>query len=138
MFNDFICPYCEGHMMLAGHIIFAAVRKKDNKTGIILLDSNIGDYTSILHPSFKINEGEEVDFLCPMCHKSLAALDVNQRLVRIIMVDKDKDTYEIFFSGIAGEHCTYKITSKSFEKAGDASEEYTQYFKLCDKYKDLL
>jgi protein-disulfide isomerase len=138
MFNDFICPHCEGHMMIAGHIIFAAVRKKDNKNGIILLDPKIGDYTSILHPRFKIDEGEEVDFLCPMCHESLTAYDVNQKLVRIIMIDNYSDKHDIFFSGIAGEHCTYKITGKSFEKVGDASKEYIQYFKLCDKYKDLL
>jgi protein-disulfide isomerase len=138
MFNDFICPHCEGHMMIAGHIIFAAVRKKDNKTGIILLDPKIGDYTSILHPSFKIEEGEEVDFLCPMCHKNLAASDVNQKLVRIIMIDNNSYTHEIFFSGIAGKHCTYRVTGKTFEKTGDASEEYIKYFKLCDKYKNLL
>ncbi len=138
MFNEFICPHCEGHMMVAGHIIFAAVRKKDNKTGIILLDPKIGDYTSKVHHSFKIEEGEEVDFLCPMCHKNLAASDVNKHLVRIILVDQHADQYEIFFSGIAGKHCTYKITSKSIEKAGKDSDEYIDYFKLCDKYKNLL
>lgn len=138
MFNNFICPHCEGHMMVAGHIIFTAIRKKDNKTGIILLDPRIGDYTSVLHPSFKIEDGDEVDFLCPMCHKSLTASDVNERLVRIILVDQNSDKYEIFFSGIAGEHCTYKITSAKVESVGKESEKYLKYFKLCNKYKDLL
>lgn len=138
MLNDFICPHCEGHMMIAGHIIFAAVRKKDNKTGIILLNPEIGDYTSVFHPSFKIDKGDEVDFLCPMCHKSLVASDIHESLVRIIMIDDKKVTYEVMFSGIAGEHCTYKITGKSFEKKGEASEEYMKWFKLCDKYKGLL
>ena len=138
MFNDFLCPHCEGHMMIAGHIIFAAVRKKDNRTGVILLNPKIGDYTSVLHPSFKVDEGEEVDFLCPMCHKDLAAMDVNQKLVRIIMVDEYSDKHEIFFSGIAGEHCTYKITGAKIESTGEASEKYLKYFKLCEKYKGLL
>jgi protein-disulfide isomerase len=138
MTNDFICPHCEGHMMVAGHIIFAAVKKKDNTTGIILLDHRIGDYTSVLHPSFKVEDGDEVDFLCPMCHKSLAAKDVHERLVRIIFVDERNEKYEIFFSGVAGEHCTYKITGTKIESVGKSSDEYFKYFKLCDKYKGLL
>ena len=138
MFNDFICPHCEGHMMIAGHIIFAAVNKKDKKTGIILLNPKIGDYTSILHPSFKISEGDDVDFLCPMCHKNLSASDVNEKLVRIIMLDEYSDQHEIFFSGISGEHCTYRITGKTIEKLGEDSDEYVDYFKLCEKYKKLL
>lgn len=138
MFNDFICPYCEGHMMIAGHIIFSARRKKDNKTGIILLNPKIGDYTSIIHPNFKIEEGEDVDFYCPMCHKNLVAEDVNKNLVRIIMLDDDNERHEIIFSGISGEHCTYKISGKTIEKMGVDSEEYMEYFKLCEKYKDML
>lgn len=138
MLKDFICPHCEGHMLVAGHIIFAAVKKKDNETGIILLDSRIGDYTSILHPDFKVEDGDEVDFLCPMCHKSLAAKDVHERLVRIIFVDERGEKYEIYFSGVAGEHCTYKITGSKIESVGESSEKYLKYFKLYNKYRGFL
>lgn len=138
MFNNFICPHCEGHMMIAGHIILSAVKKKNNETGIILLNPKIGDYSRILHPSFELEEGDEVDFYCPMCHKNLAASDVSEKLVRIIMLDENNDTHDIFFSGIAGEHCTFNIRGKTIEKMGEDAEDYLDYFKKSKKYKDLL
>lgn len=138
MFNNFICPHCEGHMAIAGHIIFAVVKKKTNERGIVLLNPKIGDYSRILHPSFKLEKGEVVDFFCPMCHKNLAAFDINEKLAHIIMLDENNDKHDIFFSEIAGEHCTFNIKGKTIEKMGEDAEDYLDYFKHSDKYKNLL
>lgn len=138
MFNNFICPHCEGHMSIAGHIIFAGVKKKNNERGIILLNPKIGDYSRILHPGFKIDEGEDVEFLCPMCHKNLAAYDINEKLAHIIMLDENNDKHDIFFSEIAGEQCTFNISGKTIEKMGEDAEDYLDYFKRSDKYKNIL
>ena len=128
MRTDFICPKCNGHLLVGDKIIFTAITKKDKRLGVILLSPDVGDYTSIVHPTFKIEEGEEVDFFCPICHGSLAATDVDEKLVKIIMIDKNSDKYEIYFSGVTGEHCTYKISENKIEKFGEASEKYYKYF----------
>ncbi|MCD4833838.1 MAG: hypothetical protein K8R31_08600 [Bacteroidales bacterium] len=128
MKTDFICPKCNGHLLVGDKIIFTAITKKDKRPGIILLNSKVGDYTSILHPAFKIEKGEEVDFFCPICHASLAVPDVDEKLVKIIMVDENSDKYEIYFSGVTGEHCTYKVSDVKIEKFGEVSEKYYKYF----------
>ena len=128
MKTDFICPKCNGHLLVGDKIIFTAITNKDKRPGIILLSSKVGDYTSILHPAFKIKEGDEVDFFCPICHANLAASDVDEKLVKIIMVDENSDKYEIYFSGVTGEHCTYKVSEEKIEKFGEVSEKYYKYF----------
>ncbi|MFC2152771.1 hypothetical protein ACFLSE_09610 [Bacteroidota bacterium] len=128
MSTDFICPKCNGHLLVGDKIIFTAITKKDKRPGIILLSSELGDYTSKLNPSFSIAEGEEVDFLCPICHGNLTATEVDQNLAKIIMVDEKSDKYEIYFSGITGEHCTYKVSEEKIEQFGDASQKYYKYF----------
>jgi len=128
MKNDFICPKCNGHLLVGDKIVFLATTKKDKRSGIILLCPKFGDYTSILHPSFKIEKGEEANFFCPICHTSLAATNIDEKLVKVIMVDENSEMHEIYFSGIAGEQCTYKISNQKIEKFGDASEKYFQYF----------
>jgi hypothetical protein len=128
MKTDFICPKCNGHLLVGEFIIFTAITRKNKQPGIILLSSKVGDYTSIHHDTYEIEEGEEVDFFCPICHANLAASDVDKKLVKIIMVDENSDKYEIYFSGVTGEHCTYKVSDKKIEKFGEASEKYYKYF----------
>lgn len=128
MQNDFICPKCNGHLLVGGFVVLTASTKKD-KRGLILLSPQLGDYTKVLHPTFNIEKGEEVDYFCPICHSSLTAHDVNQKLVRLLMFDANSEKHEVFFSGIEGEHCTYKVSEKKYEKFGSASETYDAYFR---------
>ncbi|OFX19070.1 MAG: hypothetical protein A2041_00770 [Bacteroidetes bacterium GWA2_31_9b] len=128
MKTDFICPKCNGHLLVGDKIIFLAITKKDKRSGIILLSPKLGDYTSLLHPTFKIKEREEVDFFCPICHANLTATDIDEKLAKIVMVDEKSDKYEIYFSGVTGEYCTYKVLGNKIEKFGDASDTYYKYF----------
>ena len=110
-------------------IIGKAVAKKEKRSGLILLSPKVGDYTSLLHSAFKTINGDELDFFCPLCHSSLVALDVSEKLVRIIMIDENSEKHELFFSGVAGEHCTFVISDKKFEEFGNDSEKYSKFFK---------
>jgi hypothetical protein len=130
MKTDFICPKCNGHLLVGEKIIFTARTGKDKRQGLILLSPKLGDYTSLLHRDFKIEEGEKVDFFCPICHGNLKADDVDEKLVKIIMVDENSDKYEIYFSGVTGEHCTYKVSKEKIEEFGDSLEKYYKYFML--------
>ena len=128
MKTDFICPKCNGHLLVGEKIIFTAKTRKGKRSGIILLTPKVGDYTRILHSTFNIEEGEKVDFFCPICHGNLTATDVDEKLVKIIMVDDKSDKYEIYFSGVTGENCTYKVSKEKIEKFGKTSEKYLKYF----------
>lgn len=128
MKSEFICPKCSGHLLIDDKIIFTAISRKGKKSGMILLSSKVGDYTSLMHPSFKVEHGEEVDFFCPICHANLTASDVDEKLVKIIMVDESSERHEIYFSGVMGEQCTYKISNEKIEKYGESSEKYYKFF----------
>jgi len=128
MKTDFICPQCQGHLLVSDKIILTAITRQDKKSGMILLSPKLGDYATIQHPGFEIKKGDEVDYYCPICHANLSASDVDQNLVRIFMVDEKDDRYEIYFSGVSGEKCTYKVSDKKVEKFGESAEKYYKYF----------
>jgi len=128
MKRNFICPKCEGRLLVGGFVILT-VATKDDKRGLILLNPQLGDYTKVINPGFQIEKGEEVDFFCPLCHSDLSAHDIDKRLVRLIMIDENSEKHEIFFSGIEGESCTYKVSEKKYEKYGSSWELYDMYFR---------
>ncbi len=133
MGNDFICPYCKGKLNMKGNIILA-VRKEDDKRGLLCLSPKLGNYKTETHPDFKLTDGEEIEIYCPMCHSNLAALEINEHLEKILMVDSNHTVYQILFSGIAGEHCTYKIKEHGVESFGEDSQTYMNFFGEFPKF----
>ena len=133
---DYFCPLCHGQLRVGNKLVFSA-KTKENKQGLIFLSPELGDYTTEHHPSFDIREGEEYLFHCPICHAKLNYQD-NEKLVKIFMADEKGNEFEIFFSGIAGEKCTYRMQDKEPEVFGPDREKYKQYFDLPDKYKKYL
>ena len=97
----YICPECKGHLKVGEYIIFT-VSNENADSGLLLLHPNIGNYDSIKHPTLNFNKGEVLDFHCPMCSNSMIS-QFDKNLVHVIMVDKDKKEYDIYFSRIAGE-----------------------------------
>jgi len=133
--NDFICPYCKCHIRVGDHIIFK-VRNRKKQSAILLLHPQIGNYSSVKHPSFEYSTGEKLDFFCPVCSKSLKS-DIHENLARLIMIDENGKKFDVYFSQVAGEHSTYKTDGKSVEAAGEDAGKYT-YFKMEDKFKKFL
>ena len=109
-----------------------------SKRGLIFLNPEIGNYTTTTHPSFQIKEGEEYIYTCPICHSQLNSTKYNH-LVRIILIDEDRKEYNIYFSGIAGEKCTYKIRgNKVEEKKGPDVKIYNKYFEVPEEDRKYL
>lgn len=132
----YICPECNGHLKVGEYIIFTAKNQK-KESGLLLLHPGIGNYTSIKHPTFSYQKGEPLDFYCPLCSASLVS-KFDENLVHVMMMDKDKKEYDIYFSRIAGEQSTYKVSGdKTVMAAGEHSHRYT-YFKIPDKLKKYL
>jgi len=127
MKNNYICPYCKGHLKVGNDIIFS-VRTKDQDRGILLLSPELGNYRWRKHDTLQLVEGERLETFCPMCHSNLRAINVNRNLAEVIMVDENGEEYEIYFSEIVGEHCTYKIHDSDIESFGDDSDDYMNYF----------
>lgn len=128
MKNDYLCPKCKSYLKANNKIIFSA-KKQNGKLGLILLSSELGDYNVITHSSYKLEKGEKLEILCPLCHKILSAPDINKNLAMVLMVDEGGNEFEIYFSEIVGEKCTYKIKGgKLKEVYGHDSEKYTNFF----------
>ncbi len=133
MAKDFICPYCKGKLNIDNDILLS-VRNHEAKRGLISLSPEIGNYKTKTHSSFKLSEGERNDFFCPICHANLAALEFNENLVKVLMTDENQQVYEILFSGIEGERCTYKLHDQDIESFGEDSQNYMNHFGEFPKY----
>jgi hypothetical protein len=116
--------------------VFSA-KTKENEHGLIFLSPELGNYTTEHHPDFDIKEGEEFHYYCPICHGKLNFME-NEELVNIYMTDEKGDEFEIFFSGIAGEKCTYRIRNKEITSFGPDTERYQRYFDLPEEYRKYL
>jgi transcription initiation factor IIE alpha subunit len=136
MHYDYYCPLCKGHLRVNDNLVFIA-KSKNNKKGMIFLSPELGNYTTSKHPDFHIEPGEEYLFYCPICHATLNR-EENNNLVKVFMVDEEGKEFEIFFSGIAGEKCTYKMRDRQVEGMGPDAELYKQYFDVPEEYKKYL
>lgn len=128
MKNDFICPYCKGKLNVKDNIVLSA-RTNDQRRGLIFLSPSLGNYETSTNPSFEIKEGEHLEILCPMCHANLKAIEYDENLARVFITDDNQRVYEILFSEIVGEHCTYKLTDHYIESYGEHKNHYSiNYF----------
>jgi hypothetical protein len=132
MATQYLCKACRGVLNVKTSIVLAATRINSSKKGLIYLNPELGNYTITTHPTFRIEEGEEYIINCPICHSHLNSLKYNH-LVRIIMIDDDDREYDIYFSDIIGEKCTYKISDGYVEKIGPDSTKYNKYFDVPDE-----
>lgn len=133
--NDFLCPKCKDHLRVGDHIIFK-VKNNEKKTALLLLNPQIGNYTSTKHPSFIIKEGEFLEFYCPLCGASLKS-DIHENLALVLMNDEKGNRYAVYFSQIAGEHSTYKTTDDAVHMEGEDAGRYT-YFRVGDRFKRYI
>lgn len=133
--NNFICPKCSGHLRVGEHLIFK-VRNQKKHAGIILMYPEIGNYSSVRHPSFDIMEGEALEFFCPLCNTSLQS-DIHKNLAHVILQESNGKNHDVYFSQISGEHSSYETSGDSLRVAGENAGRYT-YFKLGDKFKTYL
>lgn len=130
--NDFMCPKCKGHLRVGDQIVFR-IKNDRKETGLILLSPQIGNYSSIKHPSFEFRQGDLVDFYCPLCGASLKS-DIHKNLALVLMKDQEGKSFAVYFSQVAGEHSTYEVDGDSVRAAGEDAGLYT-YFKIGDKFK---
>lgn len=130
--NDFLCPSCNGHLRVGDNIIFR-VRNGRKQSALLLLNPQIGNYSSHKHPSFEILTGESLEYFCPVCGSSLIS-DVDGNLAHVIMVDEKGTNHNVYFSRVVGEHSTFETQGDLLHIAGEDAGKYT-YFRIGDKFK---
>lgn len=136
MANNYFCPICKSNMNIGSSLVYSA-KSPDNEKGLVFLDTELGNYTKKTHPDFKLREGVEYKFYCPVCHAKLNKRE-NPHLVRVDMIDESGKKFEINISNIVGEHCTYKILDKSAEAFGPDAARYQKYLDLPMEYHKYL
>ena len=138
MATEYLCKICRGHLNVKTSIVLSASQVNGSQRGLIFLNPEIGNYTTTTHPSFRIAEGEEYIYTCPICHSQLNSAKY-KHLVRIIMIDDEKKEFDIYFSGIAGEKCTYKIRGNKIEaETGPDVKIYDKYFEVPEEDRKYL
>ena len=124
MENHYLCPHCRGHLRVGDNIIFK-IRNTRREKGLLLLHPEVGDFTSMKHPHFTFQEGERIDFFCPICLQNLDAA-FNENLIHVVMIDAQRTEHEIYFSRITGEKSTYNVSNKDVMETGEFSHRYTR------------
>lgn len=137
MATQYLCKACRGVLNVKTSIVLSATKANSSKKGLIFLNPELGNYTVTTHPTFRIEEGEEFFINCPICHSHLNSLKYDH-LVRIIMIDDDGKEFDIYFSDIIGEKCTYKISGGFVEKIGPDAVKYDKYFDIPEEDRKYL
>ncbi len=132
MENNFLCPKCKAYLNIGDSVIFSI--KAGNETGgIILLSKQVGNYKVTSNENFRIENGKHYNFFCPICHTDLAA-DSSRSLAKVNIADDKGSSYELLFSEIAGEHCTYILKQDKLETYGEDSHHYINHFGEVPNY----
>lgn len=137
MATQYLCKACRGVLNVKTSIVLSAAKLNSSKRGLVYLNPELGNYTVTTHPTFIMEEGEEYNITCPICHSHLNSLKYDH-LVRIKMIDDEGKEYDIYFSDIVGEKCTYKISGGYVEKIGPDSVKYDKYFDVPEEDRKYL
>ncbi len=115
---DYHCPTCSASLNIENNVVLIA-EKENGESGIVFLDTELGDYTKVKHSSLKFKKGETVKLFCPVCHKNLLCLP-DYNLARLVLKDKYGENLTVLFSVKFGEEETYvmrdNIVHESFGK----------------------
>lgn len=125
--NDYLCPKCKGHLNVNGHLIFATKTKRNHK-GLLMLDAKVGEYKYKHHDKFHLEEGELVDFECPICQTDLTAANRKDHAMIYMVGIEDNFEYELYFSKVAGNQSTYVVAHDNIESFGDDALDFEDLY----------
>jgi hypothetical protein len=121
--KNYICPKCRGYLSIGNEIIFLTKNKKGD-SALVLLSSEIGDYSFRKNDKVDFDAGDHTNFICPICYENLNAEEYDKNLAKVIAIDDDGKESDVVFSKVLGEKCTYSIYKKGIEAFGDHKDNY--------------
>jgi len=125
--NDYICPKCKGHLNVGDYLVFATRTHKKHK-GLILMSPKVGEYNYIHHDKFQLEEGELVDFECPICQSDLTSKDRKDHALIYMLSAEDNVEYDLYFSKIAGKKSTYLVAQDNIEAFGEDALDFEDLY----------
>jgi len=105
MVNRFLCPECNGSLIIGNHLILKVINSR-KQISMMLLSPETGNYRSIKHPSFEAGHGDYIGLFCPLSNKTLNP-GIHKNPAHPVMVDEQERRSDVYFSKIAGEHGSY-------------------------------
>ena len=121
MMRTYFCPACKAVLNPNVKIILALASGR--RKSLILLSPRPGDYSVILPPDLTLRRGEEVDFFCPACGKSLRS-EASAHLAEIGFRLEDGSQGRVNFSRRFGEHATFFVTRERVRAYGENAAMY--------------
>lgn len=121
--NDYVCPKCRGFLSIENEIIFLT-KNNQGQSAIVLLSAELGNYGFRKNPLVDFEEGDHVNFICPICYENLDAKEIDDNLASIIKIEEDKSETNIVFSSVLGEKCTYSVRQNGVEAYGEHKDTY--------------
>lgn len=126
---NYLCPICRTYLNVGDQIVISAKNEKGVK-GLLLFSIYLGDYEIKKHANFDLETNENLSLYCPCCYKSLRYPKVHANIFKILMQDVEDQEYEILFSGIYGERCTYQIQEEKVNTFGQDAGKYLNFTNL--------
>ncbi len=123
--KKYVCPKCGGFLNIDDEIIFLTKNNKGD-SALVLLSTEIGDYSFRKNTEANFNDGDHVNFICPICYENLNAEEYDKNLAQVIMIDEKGKESNIVFSKILGEKATYSIHEKGVDAFGDHQDTYIE------------
>jgi len=128
---NYYCPTCSAPLNIRNDIVLT-VQKENGESGIVFLDSELGDYTRVKHSSLEFEKGEVVKLFCPVCHKDLLCLP-DYNLARLVMKDDSGENLTVLFSVKFDWEETYVLKDETIHKTygKDIKEINFENLSLC-------
>lgn len=111
---NYYCPTCSAPLNIENNVVLT-VQKENGESGIVFLDTKLGDYTKVKHSSLNFDKNEIVKLFCPVCHKDLLCLP-DYNLARLVMKDKDGENLTVLFSVKFGHEETYLMKDTEIQE----------------------
>ncbi len=132
MAMSYHCPRCEA--LLNPNVRVVLIARYNDQQGIVLMSSQLGDYQVICDKGFcqEVAEGDTIEFLCPVCHKSLTS-DSHEHFAELKIVNTEKSEHEpclLRFSRVSEEHATFLYDGESVKEFGEEAGGFMDEMKI--------
>ncbi len=125
MKRTYSCPQCRATLNPNVKVILLATNR--GRTGLVLLDPQPGNYEVLKAPELEFEEGDRVEFRCPVCRAALQSA-ASENLAELLFRDEEGNEGRVDFSRVYGEHATYLVTREEVLSFGEDASQYRGNF----------
>jgi len=117
----YLCPHCKKVINVDEDIILTAKNNKDER-GLILLHTELGNYSSKISEDFFCKKGDLIEMFCPLCTESLN-YEFKMSYAHLLKVEESE--HIVIFSRKFGEKRTFKLEGEKITTYGEHALKFT-------------